>query len=199
MDKESVELEDVSRVFQGHYAVDRFQLRIRQFDGEWSESFKRELFRTGPAVVVVLFDPHRDQLVMIEQFRIAAYAENRPCWMLEYVAGKIAPDDDPEAAARRETSEEADCEIIRLERACEYFISPGNADELLTLYVGQIDSSKVGGVFGLKEEHENIRVHVKPVGEVLAMADAGTLLNVNTHFATLWFARHREALMEKWI
>jgi ADP-ribose pyrophosphatase len=199
MDKSAVEILSTEQLYKDHFSVDKFCMRIRQFDGEWTGEFTRELYRVGRAVVVILFDPHKDALVMIEQFRIAPHVQGREAWMLEHVAGMIDDGETPDAVAHRETQEEAGCTIQNLERVCEYFISPATSDELITLFVGQVDSTKASGIHGLASEHENIRVHVKPVDEVLALADAGRLTNVNTLVGTLWFARNYLMLKEKWL
>ena len=198
LDASAVQTRARKTAFKGHFAVDEYILSIKRFDGGWSEDFKREMFVSGSAVVVILYDPRADAVALVEQFRLAPYVGGRPCWMLEYVAGKIDPQDTADSAARRETVEESGCDILRLERICEYYVSPGSSDELVTLFVAQIDSSTVGGVFGLAEEHEDIKVSVMPADEIIAMADEGKLLNMNTYLGTLWLARHRETLRARW-
>ena len=197
-DPKSAEILKIEPVYQGFFGLDKLRLRIRQFDGSWSGEFTRELYRVGQAVVVILFDPRADALVMIEQFRIASHMQAREAWMLEFVAGLIDDDETPDAVAHRETGEEAGLKIARLEKIGEYFVSPATSDELITLFIGEVDSSQAGGVFGLASEHENIKVHVKPVDEVLALADAGKLTNVNTLVGALWFARHRADITARW-
>ena len=199
MNRDDVEIKSIAPAYKGYFAVDEYKLRIRQFDGAWSEEFSRELFRSGPAVVVILYDPRRDAVVLVEQFRIGPYSTGEACWVLEFVAGKIDDGEQADDVARRETKEESGCDITRLERVADYFVSPGSLDETVTMYVAEVESKNAAGTFGLAEEHEDIRVHVMPADEVIAMADAGTLVNVNTYAGALWLARHRDALRERWL
>jgi ADP-ribose pyrophosphatase len=185
--------------FKGHFRIDRFFLKVEQFGGGMSETMSREVFRVGRAVAVLLYDPHAEKFVLVEQFRIAPYLHQREAWLLECVAGMVEPDEEREHVAHREAAEESGCAIQRLEFACEYLVSPGTSDELLALYVGEVESSKAGGIFGLKDEHENIRVHVMPVAEAMKLLDEGKLLNVTIVMALLWFSRNGAALKQTWL
>ncbi len=199
MDRDSVETRSVETVYKGHFSVDTYRLRIKLFGGGWSGEFSRELFVSGEASVVILYDPGADALVLVEQFRIAPFVQGAPCWMLEFVAGKVEAGKDGAETARRETREEAGCDILRLEKLSEYFVSPGSCDEFIHLYIGQVDSSKAGGVFGLAEEHEDTRVRVIAANELIGMADRGELQNMNTFLGALWLARHLDALRKRWL
>ena len=74
--------------FRGFYRLDRLRLRHRQFDGSMGREISRELFVRHDAVCVKLpYDPQRDCVVLIEQFRrgdaearqpLAAGAGRRP-------------------------------------------------------------------------------------------------------------------------
>jgi ADP-ribose pyrophosphatase len=50
--------------------------------------------------------PQRDEVVLIEQFRVGAWAGVNP-WLIELVAGLIDKDEEPEEVAHREAEEEA--------------------------------------------------------------------------------------------
>ena len=79
-------------------------------------------------------------------------------WLLECVAGIIEEGESPEDVARRETVEEAGCEILDLFPVCHYLASPGGSSESIFVFCARVDASTAGGVFGLAEEHEDIRV-----------------------------------------
>jgi ADP-ribose pyrophosphatase len=49
----------------------------------------REIFERGHAAVLLPFDPVRDEVVLVEQIRIAAYDTSESPWLLEMVAGMI--------------------------------------------------------------------------------------------------------------
>src|SRR5690606_15999801 len=106
--------------------------------------------------------PQRDLVALVEQFRVGALNEHNP-WLLELVAGLIDADDEsPEAVGRREAQEEAGVEIGEMLPVGEYYASPGGSDEYFHLFCGRCDLGNAGGVHGLAEEGEDIRVHVLP-------------------------------------
>src|SRR5262249_48086283 len=112
MTEEDFELIEKTTAYQGYFRVDVYRFRHRLFAGGWSGEMRREVFERGHAVAVLPYDPERDAVVMIEQFRIGAAAADMPLWQLEFVAGIIDEGETPEAVARREAHEEAGCEIL---------------------------------------------------------------------------------------
>jgi ADP-ribose pyrophosphatase len=195
-----VELLSTEILANRHFRYELLTLRTETFAGEMSQPFKREAVRSGPAVAVLLYDPSADRLVMIEQFRIAAYLNHLPsAWILECVAGMVDEGETSETAARREVKEETSCEVGRMEYAGAYLSSPGISDEMVTIYVGEVDAVLAGGVHGHAGEGEDIRTIVFTVEEALAAADGGAVVNVMAQVALLWFARHGDALRQRWL
>ncbi len=192
--------------FQGYYRMETFRLRHRLFAGGWSEPMHREMLERGHAVGVVLYDPDLDTLVLIEQFRIGAFAacqtpwlpEGSSPWLVEIVAGIIDEGETPEAVAKREAVEEAGCEITKLEFVCRFLVTPGVSSEMILLYVGRIDASNVGGIHGLDHEHEDIRVIAAPVPEVFRWLDQGRIINATALVGLQWFRANHEDLRARW-
>ena len=54
-------------------------------------------------------------------------------------------------------------------------------------------------MYGLAEEHEDIRVVVKSYAEIEAMVDAGRVETGHTLICFYWLLRHRERLRRKWL
>lgn len=198
-DRNDVELIDDTLVYDGFFKVRSVSLRHRLFEGGWSEPLNREIFMRHDAVAVLLYDPALDQVALVEQFRIGAMAGQRSPWLLELVAGLIDQDESPQAVARRESLEEADCEVQQLEPICEYFSSPGGSKEYLYLYCGKADLSTAGGVHGLEHEGEDIRVHVLGYEQCWQLLQRGELNNAHTIIAVQWLAMNRERLREQWL
>ena len=69
--------------------IETLQLKHRLFDGEWSEVLQRELLVKDEAVGILLFDPARDEVVLVRQFRTGAMNEESAPWLLELVAGMV--------------------------------------------------------------------------------------------------------------
>ena len=116
MTRDDVELLSHDLLYQGFFRYERYLLRHRLHGGGWSGSMSRELFERGQAAAVLLYDPTRDAVVLIEQFRVGAYAAGRGPWLTEIVAGSVNPGETGEDTVRREAREEAGLEIAALEK-----------------------------------------------------------------------------------
>ena len=135
-DADAVEVVQREHCFRGFYRLDRLHLRHRQFKGGMGPLISRELFVRHDAVCVLPYDPLRDEVVLIEQFRVGALGKKTSPWLLELVAGLIEEGEQPEQVAHREALEEADLTLDRLWPITEYFPSPGGSDERVHLYPG---------------------------------------------------------------
>lgn len=125
-----------------------------------SDEVTREIFERGHAAVLLPFDPVRDEVVLVEQIRIAAYDTSASPWLLEMVAGMIEEGESPEDVARREAVEEAGLNVGRIKPVLSYLASPGGTSERLSIMVGEVDATTAKGIHGLADENEDIRVHV---------------------------------------
>jgi ADP-ribose pyrophosphatase len=195
-----VECQKTEVLADAYFRYEQLTLRTETFAGTLSPPFKREVLRSGRAVVVLLYDPVAQQLILIEQFRVGAYVNDlSSAWILECVAGLVDDGETNEATARREAREETGCDVGRLEYIGAYLSSPGLSDELVSIYVGEVDAARAGGVHGHVAEGEDIRTIIFSVEEALAAADHGAVVNIMAQLALLWFARHGEALHRRWL
>jgi ADP-ribose pyrophosphatase len=179
--------------------LDIYKLRHQVFDRGWSDDISREVLERGHAVAVLPYDPKRDEVVLIEQFRIGAYtAPDMSPWQIECVAGIVEPYQTPEQAALREAQEEAGVAIIELEPVHAYLSSPGCTSETIRMFCGRVEADGVGGVFGLAHEGEYIRVFVVSADEAFRLLDTGRIENGMTIIALQWLRQNRARLREKW-
>ena len=202
-----VELLAENSGYDGFYKIRKYRLRHKQFAGDWGEPIQRELFQRHEAAGALLYDPVLDKVGLLEQFRVGAWAylrqyrnndaEQSP-WLLELVAGLLDKDEQPEDVVKREAIEEAGVSIQQLEPICDYYSSPGGTDEYFYLYCGKADLSNAGGVHGLPEEGEDIRVHVVSFDECCQLLQQGRLNNVHLLLAVQWLQMHRDRLRESW-
>ncbi len=197
-DADAVDVVRRENCFSGFYQLDRLHLRHRQFSGEMGPQISRELFVRHDAVCVLPYDPRRDEVVMIEQFRVGALGKRANPWLLELVAGLIDTDEAPEQIARREAVEEAGLNLGALWPITNYFPSPGGSNERVHLYIGRCDSSVAGGVHGLAEEGEDIRVHVLSFGAALQALKDGCIDNAASIIALQWLALNRDEVRSLW-
>ncbi len=180
--------------YHGFFDLIRIKLRHTLFQGGWSKVLTRELFQRGNCVAVIPYDPLRDQVILIEQFRAGPLRNDDPKWMLEIVAGAIEPGETAEQVAHRETLEEAGCEILELRRITEFYTSPGGSSEKITLFYARVESDKAGGIHGLDEEDEDIRVHVLPFQQAYGEVESGGINSAIPIIGLQWLALHRGAL-----
>jgi len=131
------EIIERANCFQGFYKLDKLRLRHELFAGGMGREISRELFVRHDAVCVLPYDPARDEVVLIEQFRVGALDKVANPWLIEMVAGLIDKDEEPEEVAHREAEEEAGLTFSALWPMTRYFPSPGGSDEYVHLYLGR--------------------------------------------------------------
>lgn len=192
--RNDVELLKRDTLYQGFFRLEALELRHRLFEGGWSDAMRREVHNRHDAVGILLYDPARDALVLVEQFRAGAVDDPLSPWKLELVAGLADKDESLEEVARREALEEAGCHVGQLTQLHTYYPSPGACNERVTLFFGLVDSQGLGGVHGLDEEHEDIRVHVVNYPTVWELLEQGRLDNAMCLIALYWLAGQRASL-----
>ncbi|MDD3610673.1 MAG: NUDIX domain-containing protein [Halothiobacillaceae bacterium] len=188
------ELLEREELYGGFFRLERYTLRYQRYDGGWNGPLQREMFERGHAVAVLPYDPVRDAVVLIEQFRPGALEAPGGPWMTEIVAGMIDAGERAEDVARREGVEEAGLVFEKLMPITRYWVSPGGTTESIVLYCGLIDSTGAGGLHGLVEEHEDIRVSVVSRAEAMARVEDGSICSAAPIIALQWLALNRERL-----
>jgi ADP-ribose pyrophosphatase len=184
--------------YAGFFRLEKYRLRHTLFAGGWSNEIERELFGRGKCVAVLLYDPERDEVVLIEQFRIGAIGNPERAWLVEIVAGAIEDGETAEEVAYREAEEEAGCTIEELIKVMQFYTSPGGYAERMTLFCGKIDSREVGGIYGLDHEDEDIFVCTVPFDEAYKMLESGEIESAIPILALQWLALNREQLRQQW-
>jgi ADP-ribose pyrophosphatase len=186
--------------YSGFFRLEKYWLTHTLYNGGWSEQICRELFVRGQCVAVLLYDPHTDKLVLIEQFRVGAILNPDKAWLIEIVAGAIEDGETAEEVAHREAQEEAGCEIQALIRINEFYTSPGGTGESITLFCGKVDSTKiVEGVHGLVEEQEDILVRTVDFAEAYRMVESNEIDSAIPILAIQWLALHKQAIQAQWL
>ncbi len=189
-------IEIISRecVYQGFFSMEKIRLRHTLFEGGWSPVLTRELFHRGKCVAVLLYDPDKDEVVLVEQFRMGALEQVERAWLMEIVAGAIEPGETAENVALRESEEEANCKINKLFKINEFYTTPGGSAERITLFCGLVDATNVEGVHGLKSEHEDIRVLSVKFDQAYRMLEKGEIESAIPIIAIQWLALNKEKL-----
>ena len=186
------------KCYQGFYQLDRLHLRHELFAGGMSNEISREVFVRHDAVCMLPYDPQHDEVVLIEQFRVGVLGKTANPWLIELVAGLIDKDEQPEEVAHREAQEEAGLTISALWPMTRYFPSPGGSTEFVHLFLGRCDSRGVGGLHGLVEEGEDIRVSVWAFEDALQAVRDGRISNAASIIALQWLALNRVEVRGLW-
>ena len=197
---DDVEVVEREACFRGFYQLDRLHLRHRLFAGGMGKLINRELFVRHDAVCVLPYDPQRDCVVLIEQFRVGALGKIDNPWLIELVAGLIDKEgeDDPEDIAHREGEEEAGLTFSALWPITRYFPSPGGSTEFVHVFLGRCDSTHAGGLHGLDEEAEDIRVTKWAYEDALQAVRDGRISNAASIIALQWLALNRAEVRGLW-
>lgn len=182
--------------FLGYFGVERRELTHALHQGGQSARMVREAFLMGDAAVLLPWDPVRDRVLVIEQFRFAPALRGDPQpWLLEPIAGRVDAGETPEAAILREAVEEAGLKVRSLVPAFHCYPSPGAACEFLYQYIGIADlPDGVAGIHGLDNEAEDIRGHLMDRAQLSAMVDAGQISNGPLAALSLWLDARADRL-----
>jgi len=198
MASRKIEILERTTPFQGYFRIDQYRLRHETFAGGMSAEITREVFERGHAAAALPYDPVRDEIVLLEQFRVGAYAAGREPWMIEIVAGIIEEGENPEDLVAREMHEEAGLTLEALEPIGAYLMSPGGTSEMTHFFCARVDASSAGGLFGLDHEGEDIRAFVVKADEVAVLLDSGRIENAAAAIALQWFLLNRSRLRAQW-
>ncbi|MEE9334060.1 MAG: NUDIX domain-containing protein [Granulosicoccaceae bacterium] len=161
----------------GFYRIHKLGFRHTLFNGGWSEIQKREQFDRGNVVAVLPYDPQTRQVALVEQFRIGARFNQPDPWLMEVIAGMMEKDEEPEEVAIRETFEEAGIRLDNVSLVRQYYASPSSTTEEVFVFTSECDLSNAGGVFGLAEEGEDIKVHIVSIEKALEWLNQGVIKN----------------------
>lgn len=185
-------------LYKGFFECNRYHLTHKLYAGGESDLIMREVFERGHAVAVLPFDPIREELVLIEQFRFPAMETNNNPWMIEVVAGIIEPGEDLEDVCHREAQEEAGIALTNLTKISSYLASPGACTERIHVYIAQVDASTATGIHGLDSEAEDIKVLRVPLKQATQWLKNGKIDNSTAIIALQWLLLNKQQVIDDW-
>lgn len=145
----------------------------------------RDIVRHGGSVVILAIDDSkkRDPLVILErQYRHAAGQ-----FLYEVPAGKIDPNEDRLAAAKRELAEETGFRAKKWTKLARYYASPGFLAEWMQVFLAE---GLTPGATS-PDEDERIELLMVPLSELLRLIDEGKIHDGKTMIAAMAYARIR--------
>jgi ADP-ribose pyrophosphatase len=197
-DKSDVEVLKKEVLFTGFFALNRYTIKHALFAGGTSAEIRREVFERGHAVGVLPYDPARDEVVLLEQFRFPAMETSASPWLVEVVAGIIEPGEDLEDVCHREAQEEAGVSLQKLTKINSYLASPGACTERIHLYIAKVDASEASGIHGLDSEAEDIRVFRLSLTDAKEWLRSGKIDNSTAIIALQWLLLNKTDLLASW-
>ena len=182
----------------GFFRLTDHRMRYRTFSGGDSGPVPREAFHGVDAALVLPVDPATGNVLLIEQMRVGPLVRGAANpWTLEPVAGIVDPGETPEDAARRESWEEAGLQSLDLRFMFAFYPTPGGSTDYFHCYAATADLSahdKRRG--GLESEAEDLRAHVLPLDDALALIGTGEISAGPLIAMLYWVDRNRNDLLE---
>jgi GDP-mannose pyrophosphatase NudK len=172
---------------RGKGVLEKITFKRPRFDGETQE-LTREVYDTGDAACILLYDPARGRVLLVRQFRAPVYMATGRETTVEVCAGKLEGMD----AAQRivlEVHEETGYSIKEPKFLFAAFMSPGAYAERISFFTvrySPADRQDAGG--GLREEGEDIEILEPTLDEALAMIESGEIIDAKT-ITLLLYAR----------
>jgi len=161
------------KVFEGR-VFDVTVDTIREAD----KTYTREVVHhRGSAVILPAFDD--GTIALVRQYRHPAVK-----YLLELPAGTLNDRERPDEGAARELEEELGLVAARLEKLCEFFVSPGFLEEKMWLYLAtELTETKQS-----LEDDELIEIVRVPIRRALQMISDGEIEDAKTIIGLMYAA-----------
>lgn len=192
--KLTASVRSVTRIADSFLKLDRYEFETEKFSGG-TQVITRDVVERGNSVGVLGFDPVRDEVVLISEFRPGCFVAGDDAFTENLIAGGVAENESPLDAAVREMNEEAGLELrnpILVHPGA--YLSSGGTSEKVAIVAGVIDASKAGGVHGSADEAEDILTVVLSRELFLQRVRSGEVTDLKTLFAGYWLAENVERL-----
>lgn len=188
-----IRLVEKETVWKGFVHLQKLVFDQRMPDGK-TIRIVREVHDHGIAAAILLYDQKRDSVVMVRQFRPAAFVNGDPNFMIEVPAGLLDGDDAADAI-RREAMEESGYAVEKVEYLFDMYASPGTLTEKVSLFVARIDlDMQAGSGGGLEDEGEDIEVLTYGLDEAFGMIASGEITDSKTIILLQWAMLNRPNL-----
>ncbi len=170
----------------GRFPLTRTHAEVEEADGG-ARTLNYEIYHHGAAAAVLLYDAERGVMMLVKQFRLAAYIAEGALEMLEVCAGML-DGDEPLACALREAWEETGVKLASARHAFDAFTSPGAVTEKIACFVAPYRVADRIGAGGGVDADERIEVVELGYAEAEAMIASGAIRDAKT-IALIYYAK----------
>jgi nudix-type nucleoside diphosphatase (YffH/AdpP family) len=172
----------------GRFKLSLTSVQVVEADGAMRR-MDHEIYHHKGAAALLLYDPTRGKVLLVRQFRLAAYLEGAAQPMIEVCAGML-DGDAPEACVVREAMEETGVAVADARHVFDAFVSPGATTEKIACFVARYGPADRVGAGGGVDADEHIEIIEPAFGEALGMIERGDICDAKT-IALLYYARAR--------
>ena len=103
---------------------------------------RREVYDRGNGATILLYNRHKQTVVLVRQFRIATWINGNEDGMLIETCAGLLDSDEPEECVRKEAIEETGFEVGEVRKLFELFMSPGGVTELIYFFIAEYNDTQ---------------------------------------------------------
>lgn len=171
---------EVSILSDNWYTLRKANFEYLRNDGSW-ERQEREAYDRGNGAAILLYNEHKQTVILTRQFRLPTFLNGNPSGMMIEACAGLLDTNDPEACIKRETEEETGYRISEVQKVFEAYMSPGSVTEILYFFIAEyFPSMKINEGGGLESEQEEIEVLELTFSEAYDMIASGEIKDAKT-------------------
>lgn len=163
---------------ENYFVLRNITYNLTQRNGEVVQH-KREVYDRGNGATVLLYNRHKQSVVLVRQFRIATWVNGNLDGMLIETCAGLLDDDEPEDCIRKEAIEETGYQVSNVRKVFQLYMSPGGVTEIVHFFIAEYDErlrqNDGGGV-----EDEDIDVLELPFTQAIEMIRSGEICDGKT-------------------
>jgi nudix-type nucleoside diphosphatase (YffH/AdpP family) len=174
-----IRVKNVRLLSDDHHVLKATTYEWRRSNGEW-QTLERETYDRGNAAALLPYNLAQRSVLLVRQFRYAAYVNGYDGLLIEAVAG-VLDDETPELRIRAEAEEETGYRLGEIKKVFEAFMSPGSVTEKLHFFVAEYQPDmRIGNGGGIASEGEDIEVLELPIDQAMNMIADGRIADAKT-------------------
>ena len=183
--KNDLQIRSKDFFYSSYLKLFNYNIKIKSFKDKNVKIITRDLIAAKNSVSILLFDPLKNLIMLVEQFRIGDYKRNP--WTLEVISGTVNPcSKNVINFIIKETKEESNIRCLDIIYLLSYLNSPGISSEITYLYLGIFNSKRDENILGLSGESEELKTHLFDLDVALSLIGKGIINHPSSIISILW-------------